>query len=242
MLNKLTKAFQSDTIKFIGKNKEAQNAYTFTFTKPKMTYSAGQHFIFQLKHTQQDKRGSIRVFSVTSAPHEDVLAVTTRFFGNDSSSFKKSLMELKKGDTVKIIGPSFLSDTFKIKDYSRPQVFIVGGVGATPLLSVLRDELHNQRGTKIDVFYANKDEDFIFGKEINSIAKKLKHVSLTKVVSPKRFSASQLKKAVTPQSEIAISGTPGFVKYYKDLLVGEIGVSKKSIRNYKQKPTIGPGY
>lgn len=132
-MKKILQGLQSDTIKLIDRKQEAQNVYTFQFTKPKQDYQAGQHFIFRLKHESKDKRGSIRVFSVTSAPFEENLAFSTRYFGEKSSSFKKALFKLNSGDKIKIIGPSFIMDSFKIQDYDKHQVFIVGGIGVAPL-------------------------------------------------------------------------------------------------------------
>jgi len=241
-MKKIIKGFKSDTIELIDKNQEAQNVYTFKFTKPKQDYHAGQHFIFRLKHENKDKRGSVRVFSVTSVPSEDSLTFSTRYFGEDSSSFKKSLYKLNAGDKIKVIGPSFMMDNFKIRDYSKHQVFIVGGIGVTPLYSVLKDEYENRRGTAISIFYANKDKDFIFGDDIEKMVEELKNVNLVKTISPDKITAKQLKKAVSGDVEIAISGTPGFVENYIGVLTNELSVETAKIKNYIQKPKIGGGY
>ncbi len=241
-MKNIIQGLKSDTIEFIDKKQEAQNVYTFRFTKPRQEYQAGQHFIFSLKHKSKDKRGGIRVFSITSAPHEENLAFSTRYFGEHSSSFKKALFKLNAGDKIKAIGPSFMMDNFKIQDYDKHQVFIVGGIGVAPLYSILKDEYEDRRGTNISIFYANKDEDFIFGKEIEKMTKELENVSLEEVVSPNKIKSKQLENVVSGDSEIAISGTPGFVKNYVEILTNDLLVDPSKVKSYIQKPKIGAGY
>jgi len=46
-----------------------------------------------------DDRGLERFFSIASAPHEEHVMLTTRF-ASKSSSFKKALKNLRRGDSV----------------------------------------------------------------------------------------------------------------------------------------------
>jgi ferredoxin-NADP reductase len=234
--------FTQKKVTFLSKKYEAQNAYTFTFTKPKGSYKAGQHFMFILKHENSDNRKSMRIFSASSAPDDQHLSITTRIFEKDSSSFKKALHAMKPGDPIMVAGPMPLRDVFKINDHTKKQVIIVGGVGSAPLYSILRDELKHQRGTEMEIFYANRGTDFIFGNEIETIVSTLKHVSLHKVMSPKKITAVNLKNAITEDAIVTLSGTEEFADYYVDLLRTQLGISKRRIHSYKQKPVFGGGY
>lgn len=236
------KRYIPQKVTIIDTKKEAQNAYTVRFSKPTNRYKAGQHFLLKLPHNNQDNRGAIRIFSASSAPDDDTIAFTTRFFGADSSSFKKALFNRKKGDEVTIVGPMPLQDVFKISDYTKQQVFLVGGIGAAPLYSILRDELQHKRGTSMKIFYTNRDADFIFGKEIDTIVKELDNVELVKIISPKKITKSDLKEFKKSDAVFTLSGTEGFTQYYVDLLHKELGIPTKRIHSYKQKPILGGGY
>ena len=73
---------------------------------------------------------------------------------------------LKKGDEVKMEGPF---GNFIIGDNKEP-VFIAGGVGITPFMSMLKDNSENKIKRKITLIYASKTEkDIIFKKDIDSI-------------------------------------------------------------------------
>lgn len=74
------------------------------------------------------------------------------------------------------------------------------------------------------------------------MTKKLKNISLKQVVSPDRIKAKQLKNVVLGDAEIAISGTPDFVKNYVEVLTKELSVDPSRIKNYIQKPKMGGGY
>jgi ferredoxin-NADP reductase len=239
---KTIKRYIPQKITLLSTKKEAQNAPTVTFTKPTNSFKAGQHFLLKLPHDNQDSRGNVRILSTSSAPDDDTISFTTRFFGTDSSSYKKALFSLKKGAEMTIVGPMPLLDVFKISDYTKPQVFLVGGIGATPLYSILRDEYTHQRGTTMKIFYTNRDADFIFGKEIDAMVSKLKNVELVKIISPKKITESDLKKFKESDAIFTLSGTEGFTDYYVNLLRSSLDIPAKRIHSYKQKPILGGGY
>lgn len=241
MFRTLLNLFKSHHLKLISIESEAQNAYTFKFEKGNINYQAGQHFVFRLKHEDQDKRGNIRIFSASSAPSEDYLSITTRYFGEDSSSFKRSMMSLEHGQTISVRGPSPLADVYKVKDYSKPHVYIAGGIGITPFRSVLVESLHQQKDLQGKLFYANRDEDFIFGQEIEEGVARLPNFELEKVLSPNRISTEQLQEThqqFDGQAVFVISGKIAFVENYEKMLK-EIGVSSSQIRAYKYRGLFG---
>ena len=85
--------------------KEASNAHTFVFEKPHATWLAGQHFMFLKPHFPFDVRGVTRVFTISSAPEEDTISFTTRYFDDRSSSFKRSLFRMQPGDRLVGVWP-----------------------------------------------------------------------------------------------------------------------------------------
>jgi ferredoxin-NADP reductase len=221
---------------------EAQNAYTFVFENQGVKYQAGQHFIFKLKHENVDNRKDFRVFSASSAPFEGYLSFTTRYFGEKSSSYKKALMTMQPGDKISVRGPSPLSDIYRIKDYTKPHIYIAGGVGVTPFRSILLDTLHEKKDLKGTLFFANRDQDFIFGDVIEDGISKLENFELHKIISPDKISKEFLNQELEKYGQdtiFTISGTEGFVRHYKDILSEDLGLSKKQVRAYEYKSFFG---
>ena len=70
-------------------------------------------------------------FTISSSPAEPEIAVTVKSLGD----FTEKLTLLKRGDSVVFDGPM----SFTPLPDGREKLFIAGGIGITPFLSVLRD-------------------------------------------------------------------------------------------------------
>ncbi|HEY0822878.1 MAG TPA: FAD-dependent oxidoreductase [Ramlibacter sp.] len=104
-------------------------------------------------------------FSIVSAPYEDELAVATRM---RDSAFKQALARLPVGAPVAIEGP-FGSLTLHNKP-DRAAVFIAGGIGITPFVSMLRQAAHDARRQRLVLLYANRrPEDSAFMTELQRL-------------------------------------------------------------------------
>jgi ferredoxin-NADP reductase len=100
----------------------------FHFERPPgFAHLAGQNALFKLA-------GESRTFSIASAPHEPHLTVATRM---RDSAFKRTLREAAPGLKVEIDGPAGMMVLHD--DAARPAVFLAGGIGITPFLSMARD-------------------------------------------------------------------------------------------------------
>src|SRR6188508_2409177 len=82
----------------------AEGTMAFRFAKPvDWTYRAGQFIdITLLDPPETDGEGNTRGFSISSAPSEDVIMVTTRL---RDTAFKRVLRTMPIGTSVKIEGP-----------------------------------------------------------------------------------------------------------------------------------------
>ncbi len=235
MIKQILNLLRPKKLKFIEKRKQAQNVYSFIFSREGIEFEAGQHFIFILPHAKSDNRSVFRVFSISSAPAEDHIAITTRFFGEKSSSFKRALMEMKAGDSITVRGPSPLSDVFKIKDQGGKFVFIAGGIGITPFHSVLTQASLTGGQLNGELFYANSDKDFIFSEALDSAVAGQDNFKINKIISPDRITTEQLKAAIDRQGQnviFKISGTREFVKNYKNILRRELKIPRRQIKAY----------
>ncbi|MGB1587049.1 MAG: ferredoxin--NADP reductase [Thermoplasmatota archaeon] len=97
-------------------------------------FQAGQHVSLELDTTDGPDD---RFLSIASAPHEAHLEFAVRL---SDSEFKQAFQRLRAGDEVTLMGPS---GRFK-RDPERAAVLVSGGIGITPLRSMLLDA--SQRG------------------------------------------------------------------------------------------------
>ena len=88
---------------------------------------------------------------MASPPFEDRLMVATRM---RDSAFKRALKRIPLGTTVKIDGPS--GSLTLHKNSSKPAVFLAGGIGITPFLSIVRQAAKDKLPHRLHLFYSNR--------------------------------------------------------------------------------------
>src|SRR5512142_1223775 len=129
-------------IKLKERKEVAEGTTAFYFEKPAdFRFKAGQYLVLSLfDPPETDSEGNDRTFSIASAPFENRLMVATRM---RNTAFKRVLRTLPAGAEVNMRGPfgSFILHNSP----SRPGVFLVGGIGITPVRSIvlqaIRDKL-----------------------------------------------------------------------------------------------------
>lgn len=125
----------------------ADGTMAFHFGRPRdFLFQAGQNVLVTLGEGWEN-----RTFTIASAPHEAELMIATRM---RDSTFKNRLQALEPGAAVTIDGPNGMMVLHP--DAHRPAVFIAGGIGITPFLSMLRDASHRRLGHRITLFYSNR--------------------------------------------------------------------------------------
>ena len=118
-----------------------------------LNYTAGQFAYFDIGGVNNDPKGPVRHFTIASSPTEDFIMINTRI---RDTPYKKRLSSLEQGIKVKVRGPEgkFVLHT----DYSKPAVFLSGGIGVTPFRSMIKYSTDKQLPTKIIMFDSNRDE------------------------------------------------------------------------------------
>ena len=133
-------------------------------------FLAGQYLdITVINAPDRDAEGPMRSFSNASAPAEPDLLVIMRM---RDTAFKRTLAALEPGTEVIIEGPAgeFVLDG----DRTRSRVFIAGGVGIAPFLSMLRDAGAHGGIGETTLFYSNRrPEDTAFLPELEMHARNL---------------------------------------------------------------------
>lgn len=156
-------------VKLIAKEEAAADTMTFRFEKPEgFEYQAGQFADYTLRNpAETDAEGDIRGFSLSSAPYEPFLAATTRL---RDTAFKRVLRGSPLGTELGLDAP-WGSFTLHHKA-ERPAVFLTGGIGITPVRSIVLQSVHDGTGHTITVFDSNKrPEDAAFLDEFTALAK-----------------------------------------------------------------------
>jgi ferredoxin-NADP reductase len=143
------------------KHPEVEGVFTFTFQpEASITWQPGQYMHYVLKHENPDDRGEERWFTISSAPFETDIMITTRFDGEQISSFKRALFKMEPGGVIEADGPK---GSFTLQEGEHHHIFIAGGIGVTPFRSMLLQLLHDHKNKSIDLMYANRDSNFVFG-------------------------------------------------------------------------------
>ena len=105
-------------------------------------------------------------FTISSAPHEDVLRLTVKACGD----FTRDLFANLKTGTE-----AFLEGAYGMFDYKTggpKQIWVAGGIGVTPFLSFIRD-LKTGLNHDVDFYYTVRHrEEAVFVDEIEETAKK----------------------------------------------------------------------
>jgi len=141
----------------------AEGTMAFHFEKPAgFSFRAGQAVSLELTGPPAGDEPGSRIFSLVSAPFESDLVVATRM--REGSVFKRALKALPEGADVKIEGP-FGDLTL---DAAGPSaVFIAGGIGITPFMSMLRQATQDASPQKLSLIYSNRrPEDAAFLAEL----------------------------------------------------------------------------
>jgi ferredoxin-NADP reductase len=136
---------------------------TLVFERPTgFAYRPGQWLVLHLTTAA----GAVaETFSLCSAPSDENLEITTRI---GASPFKQALAVLEPGASVHITGPG---GRLSLSDDVRRVAFLIGGVGVTPVRSMLRDAAVRGRGFEDALLlFGNRDESCVpFGSELEAM-------------------------------------------------------------------------
>lgn len=210
----------------------AHETYEFIFnTNHPFSFTAGQYFEWTLPHAHPDSRGNRRYFTIASSPTDHFLKLVVRI-GDKASSFKQALLAMKPHD--QIVASQLAGDFVMPTDVTEKLVFIAGGIGVTPFMSMISYLLATKQRRDIVLLYANKVEADIADSALFEQAKKaigLKTVYvLTSVddIAPNwkgqkgRITEEMIKVEVADYQNRTyyLSGPNAMVDAYKKLLAG----------------------
>jgi ferredoxin-NADP reductase len=116
-------------------------------------FEPGQYAkITLLEPIHNDSIGNSRLFSVASSPKKDYVMFTTRAL---DSAFNKNILEMPIGAKAEI--GDFGGNTVLHKDTDIPAVFLIGGIGITPVRCMVEYIVTEKLPYKAYLFYSNPD-------------------------------------------------------------------------------------
>jgi ferredoxin-NADP reductase len=209
----------------------------FRVLEEKFSFLPGQFVNIELinpPHT--DEKGNSRYFSIILPEDKDAdFSVAIR---TSQSAFKKFLQEAPISTEVKIGEAS--GDFLLPKNQEKQLVFIAGGIGIAPFISLLRQAKKDKLKNKIILIYSNKDkESAAFLEELEQYAKENQNFKLILTMTQdaawsgeKRMINSQLIKDYVKDFELAlyfIAGPPMMVRSIVAVL-SALGVGDQNIK------------
>lgn len=164
---------QNNNRKFIlvHKKNEAGNI-TSLFFKPAdgldYNFTSGQYV--NIKPLSVSGHG--KSYTISSCPHEKIISLTIKRAGTVSSA----LIDSPLGETVTLEGPF---GYFYPEENCGDMVMIAGGIGITPLYSIIKSKIRSKNKTALTLFYSNKRvKEAAFFEELNELKKNNPHFNV----------------------------------------------------------------
>jgi ferredoxin-NADP reductase len=199
------------TIKLKNRTEVAAGTMAFHFEKPRnFAFTPGQAGDFSLDNPPEtDAEGNKRAFSLASAPYENDLIIATRM---RDTAFKRSLKTIPLGTEFILDAP--WGELTLHEDTAIPAVFLTGGIGITPVRSIVLQATRDKLAQKIVLFYANHTpEDAPFLDELTAAQSANPHFTLVATMT-------KMEKSSTPwQGETGVIDKALLTKFLNDLTI-----------------------
>ena len=221
----------------------AEGTMAFRFERPNgFEFKPGQaiDLALSLQTDTPGGQGARHAFSIVSAPFEDELVIATRM---RDSAFKRALEVLPIGSQVTIDGPF---GSFGLHNARRrAAVFIAGGIGVTPFVSMLRQATRDRLQQRIVLLYANRrPEDAAFLGELQELEEQNPNfrlvATMTKMNGSRRrwsgptgaITGALIESIVgdLPELVFYVVGPPGMVEAVRQTL-NDAGVNDDDVRS-----------
>lgn len=223
-------------LSFVGRTEVGKDTFEYHFRPAHpLSFTPGQYMEWTLPHEVPDERGIRRYFTIAAAPSGETVSFAVRHLPQQSS-WKKSLADLSPGA---VMHATQLSGDFTLRHDTPRHVWIAGGIGITPYMSMLRDALAHGRKIEATLLYCNKTEnDIAFTQDLaraGDAGVAVVHVLAEKPASDIPCEVGFVTKDVIErrvqgwqEATFYLSGPPGMVASYETLLSG-MGIPENRI-------------
>lgn len=195
-----------------------------------VNFSAGQYLNISIP----DFASHSKSYTIASIPSDKDIVLTVKKQG----TFSSALLNLQIGAEVIAEGPEgYFFENFSA---AKPTVFIAGGIGITPFMSLIRQQVKSGVDlNKLMVMYSNKTKaDIVFYDELEKLKSENKIKQVINFLTQEnvtgfesgRISVEVIKKQVADykNQNYYLCGSIGFVNSMWKM-IGDLGVSEESI-------------
>ncbi len=212
-------------------------------------YLPGQHITVKLQLPGSD-RPCIRCYTLSDAPGGDEFRITVKLVGPSSPSSQSPSgvfstfvnRQLQPGELIDVKAPS---GSFFLQPGTQPVVLLAGGVGITPMISMINEIIAKQPDRKVILAYGVRNaSEHIFRQHLTKICQEHENIHMVSCYSQPGdndranvdyqvsgfVSVDVLKQILpTPNFDFYLCGPPAFMdSLYSGLM--EWGVADEQIR------------
>lgn len=188
------------------------DTWRLEFDGAPMTFEPGQYVVMRV--SSEGEKPEPHPFSISSSPSNPIMEMTVK----EAGDFTAAIGNLKPGDDITLDGP-FGKFSYSFHD-AENLVFIAGGIGITPFISMLRDLAEKDFPRNVVLIWGNKHErDITFREEIEELAARFDQFQVMHVLSEqddwegeKGYVSAELLKqtlAFDPDTQYFVCGPPG---------------------------------
>lgn len=182
LYHKIFKYFLMSDYAFTVQNiiKESPNMWTIEFAEKngkKIKYQPGQFGFFSFKSDAVVEEE--HPFSISSGNTKDHMSITIKELGD----YTRQISHLKVGDKVYVDAP-YGKFSYMNHQHEKELVFIAGGVGITPMISMLRHMQVFDKQRKVTLLWGmNQISDYIIKDEIDAMLREMPNLKVIPIVA-----------------------------------------------------------
>lgn len=220
----------------------AEGTTAFHFSRPEgFSFKAGQAIDLILPDVGfRAGEGERHTFSLVNTPSGKELCIATRMRDSD---YKRRLRSLEQGAKVRVEGP--FGSLILHNNAARAAVFIAGGIGITPFMSMLRHAEEAGLAHRLVLLYSNRrPEDAAFLDDLLDLERRNTHFRLIATMTQMNRSeqawtgaqgvidAAFIRNAIEElgQPVVYLAGPPAMVEAMRDAAIAA-GVDEDDIRS-----------
>ncbi len=232
-MNTQVRRFEALLEKKVKETEEVVSFYFRPLLPEKFTFIPGQ-FVNLTLDSIPETFGKSRAYSIASSPRDELIRLGIRI---KPEGFTHELAGLKEGSKVILLGPlgHFVFD----KEKHKKVVFLAGGIGITPFLSMIRYITQENIDAEAYLFFSNKTKDSIpYYEELVSLSShKNIHIVFTLTREQREgFESGRISEQLitryikTPQDYTYFACGPLEMINTSETIVANLGVSKDKFK------------